>query len=290
MSKTFDFTQTKYIQDWTGNKEDVFRLNSNGLELQRTLTGESNILAGTTLVAETGTTINGGSSATDWEKATICMLQGTDVQEVTVDFGSGNTKYVRRLAMQLVQQDPDETFGAVEFYVSEDNTVWTKRPIEQDTSDPIIDYFDIQEGTACRYIKLVFHGTSLNTDEIRFREVYLFQSVYPTPFQLVRSNQELYTNTLTGVTGNVTETGSSELKVQLLKQDLPYYWDGSSWVSCGGDTTRYNEFSNTIADANTNIASFLPGSGDDIKVGVQLVYVPELTTTPACEDITLTTT
>lgn len=289
MSKTFDFTNTSYLENWD-TKSTYFRMGNNGLQLKRSLIGSTNILAGTTLNANAGTTINSAASAVDWETATICTLQGTDVQSVYVDLGSGSEKYLRKLIMRLVSQASAETYGDIEIAVSSDDTLWTIRPHE-DIEDGVLYLYDDTQGIYFRYIRFNTAGTSLDSDSLRFREVEAYESVYPTPFQIITHSQSLYTDGLTAVSANSTEPSNTSLTIQLLKNGEPFYWnsDDSEWQSAGIDTSRYDEFSTTIATANSNIASFITASSDEVKVGLNVIFQCTESLTPAVEDITLTT-
>jgi len=287
MSKTFDFTRLDLIHDWD-SKQSYFQLGPTGLQMKRTETLDANILSGTTLVAAAGTTINNGTSATDWEKASVTTLQGTGVQEVTIDFGVGVTKYLKKMVIHRVQQTSAETFNAVQVYGSADGTNWFERPMEQSTTEPTIYMIDVADGTLVRHLKIKGAGTSLSADVLHLRECMAYEAGFKQPFVTIDHSLALWTNNLTGVVATPTLPASTLLNIQLLKNDLPYYWDGSTWVSAGSDLTRCDEFSNTIAIANTNAPTFLPGSGDKQKIGIRLVYIPTSLATPSITTVQLT--
>jgi len=291
MAKTFDFTKSEYLSDWTA-KSDYLRLGTNGLQIRRTRVGEDNMIVGVTLESnDAGTAVTGGADATDWDNGEYSYISGVASQKTKVDMGSAGF-FLRKLKINLVRQDADETFGTVRVYVDSGSGKKTELLSDSTTEDNVLLFrsytgSDANVGVYCEVIEIDTTGTSLDADEIRFADVRAYESTYHIPFQIIEHSQHFYSSTLSAATATVSEPVGSSVTFQITMDGKVYYWDTAQWIQVGSDTERQSEFSNTIADVNSNIASLVDASKES-KLGIRAILNTTQTVTPAVTDVTLT--
>lgn len=287
MSTTFDFTKSQFIENWD-TKSEILEIKNNGVQVKRTATGESDVLFGGTVTGESGTTVNGGTKLVDWDNATPTIVTSASApQQVKIQLSK--SKFFKKFQLKLLKENEDETFGEITLEVSADGTNWIKVPFTQVAADDQITiYSQYPSGIEGQYVRITTNGTSTDATRIVFVEVLAYDAQYHIPFQIVKNTEALFADTLSAVSGTVTESGQAFARIQLLKSGTPYYWNGGKWLTAGADITRYDEFCCTIADANTNAASFIAHESDDLKIEVQIILITAVDITPAVNDIVLT--
>ncbi len=283
----YDFTKSDYLENWDNLTN--FLIKNNGVQTKKNRTSDTNSLYGLAITEVAGTTIAGATQTTDWDLGKFTILTGTAEQAITMDIGSGSEVYFKKFKISMLPESGIEVFGAVTVEVSNDESNWYTIGYIQDTSDSTVYIYSSQTGGVYgRYLRFTFAGTTADADKIVIADIQAYRATYPIPFQVIKHREVLETNSLSAVAGNITESGSAVPKLQFYKNTDLYYWDGSAWTQVGSDTSRYDEYSCTITDANTNIGTLITGTSN-VLIGLQLVLIPTEDITPACQDITLTT-
>lgn len=287
-TKILDWTDQQFLENWT-DQQSIFDFGPTGLRLIRKNISDDNILDGLTVTAVGSTTINGTSEITDWDRSTKAILTGTGAQSIKIDGGA--LQNISLFEIDLHKEALTDTFGVVSVEAASLDTseMYVKIPFTQDESSATITISTQEiEGVNARYFIFNFEGTAASANRVVISDIRAFQAEYTRPIALIRHSERIVTSTLTAFAGTVTEAGSSTVQFQPLvgTNAQPWYWTGSTWKSAGSDTTRYDEFSNTIADINTNIGSLI---STETQIGLQAVYLATLTNTPSIQDATFTT-
>lgn len=286
MSKTFYFNDPSLLNRWVISQK-YFQIQTNGLELIDKWQSQFSVLEGLTLTPSVGTTIDDAATLTDEDDSTFTRLSGTSTQEIKYDLGVSTSQKVKRLDVHFVRQAVDQDWDDTIYSVSTDDTNYVELPLQESgntDNDTYTQSFISEsiEGIYHRYGKITFSGSSFETNEVWIREIKGYVSSYTTNSRWLVNKEYAHELTLSAI--SATTTGSGDLRIQLSKEGVWYYWDGSEWSFVGIDEQQWFVKSNTIADANTNIGTFLDDTTTNIEVGVKVFLKGDI----AVESITLT--
>lgn len=280
----YTFDDTIYLKDWDNGKSDDFEIANSELKPKRNQIGNKNIAVGLTLTPVTGTLVENPTYALLDDSASYSRVTsqtpGTGQQQVTIDLAS--VKQVRRVSVELIQNDESQTYGEVKIYGSYDGINYKEIPTDWAENDNlVIADSSSNYGVDAQYILIDTSGTSIDADEVLISNVRVFQAEYVRPVSWIDSNQ--YVVHAAGFTG-FSITG--DCNFQILINDIAMYWNGIAWVTVSINPTQWGTYSNDDTTIDTNISS-LTVTGSD-RISLRAIFTPTETVTETVTSATLT--
>jgi hypothetical protein len=264
------------------------RIGSNGMQLNRAYTNnDDNMLYNTTIEALGSTTIGGAVDATDWEDGKYSFIEdSTSTQQIKIEMGSGEEFYLKKLTIKTILESGDSIKTPVIVEISEDDTNYVKLLVE--ISDNIITaYTDINVGLYCKYIKFTFSGTTLDTERIVIADIRAYRAVYINKNVTIEHKDTYITDTFTGITPTVITPVGTSIKYQVLKNSIPYYWNGSAWKQTVKNVMYDNINCSTSTEITSNASTFPITSGEKVTIGVCAIFFNTEDVTPRISSLTI---
>jgi hypothetical protein len=129
--------------------------------------------------------------------------------------------------------------------------------------------------------KIIFTGSNSLSSVSELTANMNVNNGYLTTDPYLKIITKIRTNDLLEVLSSITKVGSDEIKIILTKNDIPYFWNGTSWIIGSLDYAH----SNTVTDVNTNCITFVE-NGTDIYIYV-FFHSATGSTTPDIDYLTL---